>query len=282
MVSEKSKQVIWQEKYEMVNGFAEGHVYLEDTLSTGTYILFASTAYAMPPATNDFHAIRKIRIIDNIRSFRENQIRDASTGKLMAFNVFPEGGNLVDGLPSRVAFKAVDEFGQPFKTAGVLYQNDEPMLDFKSVHAGMGSFNFVPNAKDKYYIKIDGAPNDSIFLLPKVFEEGITMKLVEKRIDKLVFSISRSNALLNEQLYFRLQMRGTTYGLATVGPGKTTRLVLPLHSFPQGIAECTIFNEHFEALTERLIFVNSDKKIHISASLGKEDQTNPFFYQGKR
>ena len=275
LVSEKEELVVWQEKYEIVNGFAEGHVYLIDSLSAGDYFLIASTPYSIPQANSNFSATRKIKIVDNIRSFRSKQNNEVDTSKLKDFMIFPEGGHLVDGLPSRVAFKAVDELGQPVEVKGMLYQNNQPLLEIKSVHAGMGSFDLIPKAGSKYHIKLEGELEENIFSLPKMLSEGITMKLSEKNQDKLVFHIARTDQLLNEQLYFRLQMRGVTYGIATVKPG-TNRLVLPLKSFPKGIAECTIFNERYEALAERLIFINSEKKLHISASFDNENEFQEF------
>ena len=43
MLNENTKQVVWQEKYEVQNGFVDGHVYLQDTLSVGDYLLAAYT-----------------------------------------------------------------------------------------------------------------------------------------------------------------------------------------------------------------------------------------------
>jgi hypothetical protein len=62
-----------------------------------------------------------------------------------AVQFLPEGGDLVAGLASRVAFKATDQWGQPVSISGTV--NDAagtPVQTFKSIHDGMGSFLMKP------------------------------------------------------------------------------------------------------------------------------------------
>ena len=54
----------------------------------------------------------------------------------------PEGGYLIDGIPTKVAFKALDEKGMPAKVKGVLLENGKDIAKLESVHDGMG-FVFI-------------------------------------------------------------------------------------------------------------------------------------------
>jgi hypothetical protein len=52
---------------------------------------------------------------------------------------FPEGGSLVDNVPSVVGFKAVNASGSSCDVSGEVYSSTgELVTTFKSVHKGMG------------------------------------------------------------------------------------------------------------------------------------------------
>src|SRR5678815_1354748 len=60
---------------------------------------------------------------------------------------FPEGGDLVEGLSSRVAFKATDEHGIPVAVKGdILDAGGKKVLSFTPVHDGMGMFTLPPES----------------------------------------------------------------------------------------------------------------------------------------
>ena len=56
-------------------------------------------------------------------------------GSPIQFNLFPEGGYLVSGLETRLAFKAVDTKGEPLEVEGILFGNGDTLLRFQSIHA---------------------------------------------------------------------------------------------------------------------------------------------------
>jgi hypothetical protein len=65
--------------------------------------------------------------------------------------VFPEGGDLVTGLRSRVAFKATDARGMPVAIKGLLMNGARTPLDTIRVkHDGMGSFSLQPVAGEQH------------------------------------------------------------------------------------------------------------------------------------
>ncbi|HYK77165.1 MAG TPA: TonB-dependent receptor, partial [Daejeonella sp.] len=58
---------------------------------------------------------------------------------------FPEGGNLVQGIRSKVAFKVLGADGLGVKVTGHLTDSkNNKLADFKSEHAGMGYFALTP------------------------------------------------------------------------------------------------------------------------------------------
>jgi len=76
----------------------------------------------------------------------------ASTAKpISSLQLFPEGGDLVNGLLSRVAFKAVNSFGLPVKIRGVIRSGSGDLVDSLTIeHDGMGSFFLQPAEGERY------------------------------------------------------------------------------------------------------------------------------------
>ncbi len=275
LVHEKSNRVVWQEKYELVNGFSEGHIYLDDSLLEGNYLLMAFSASSINAAVHTLHASGSIKVVKNIGPVRE-VITDSVFSEWGHFHLFPEGGNLVLGLPAKLAFKAIDQQGKPMDVKGILYENDRPLIEFESVHAGMGSLDFVPKEGMKYRMKVTGGSKDSTFLLSAVYEEGVSMQLTERNDEYATFNVYRSKAFEREKLYFRVQVRGIAYGIAVISPKQASRVVLPLGNLPQGIAELTLFNGHFEPIVERLFYVNANKKLRITTTLTEANDKSFF------
>ncbi len=62
---------------------------------------------------------------------------------------FPEGGDLIAGVETMVAFKANDQFGLPVAVKGVVQdQTGKELLAFESLHDGMGKFLLTPDKGD--------------------------------------------------------------------------------------------------------------------------------------
>src|ERR1035437_8248747 len=66
LVKEDSKKIVWQGKYEVQNGFADGRVYLESALPEGDYFLQVFTPNSVYNDITEFSAVRKIRIKTDI------------------------------------------------------------------------------------------------------------------------------------------------------------------------------------------------------------------------
>ena len=74
----------------------------------------------------------------------------------LQLSMFPEGGDLVEGLPGRVYFAARNTMGKPADVEGrVLDDRGELVAKVRSIHDGMGSFELQPQADRSYHLEID-------------------------------------------------------------------------------------------------------------------------------
>ena len=131
------------------NGMFYGHIFLSELIPEGDYTLRAYTHY-MENQGDDYFFSKNIRI-DNLKSAAKKTGRSPRSNYDVSF--FPEGGNLVEGVHNRVAFKALNQQGfSEFITGELVDKEGDRLGEVTTVFAGMGSFFFIPEAGKEYYL----------------------------------------------------------------------------------------------------------------------------------
>ncbi len=271
LLNDLTDQAVWEATYEIENGFVNGHIYLQDSLQAGEYILTAYSSHSFYKDTKEFYASRKLQILKNINTKIQPVI--VKKDSIIQFNTFAEGGNLVSGIQSRLAFKAVNSKGYPVDVSGTLYENGTALVAFKSTHHGMGSLLFIPDSNKTYHIKLSEPDTEKSYALPIIHASGKVLQLLKSTKDYAFFKVSQTADLKKEKIYLRIQLRGIVYSIAEGILNKELTIKIPLVEIPQGIAEVTLFNEDFKPAAERLIYLSQEKKLYIKAVLDKSEYT---------
>lgn len=184
--------------------------------------------------------------------------------------LFPEGGDLVDGLESKVAFRALNEFDKPADIEGVvLTEKGSQVASFSSFHQGMGAFNFTPQPNEKYSVKITRPENiQEVYAMPEALGRGYTMNIDNSKEGELCMNVSTTE---NEELSLVAQVRNKMY-YTTIIPAKKgkNKVIVPTENFPIGVAQVTLFDAKGIERAERLVFVNKNKQLSISVQTEKE------------
>src|SRR5664279_2009217 len=229
LLNESTKKAVWQEKYEVQDGFANGRVYLDSNLPEGEYLLAAYTPNSFFGDTTEFYAVRRIKVVTDITSWKESKvISSPGKPKSIQFITLPESGNLVSGVQSKLAFKAVNINGEPVDIKGTLYEDTTPIVEFKSIHAGIGSFIFTPDNNKRYFIRLSEPAIDSIFPLSKIYSSGMTMQLIRRDKESISFKVSQSPERNEGDIYLRVQCRGEVYGMTTARLSKDLLIKIQL------------------------------------------------------
>jgi hypothetical protein len=191
---------------------------------------------------------------------------------------FPESGELVDGIESKVGFKAVDYNGKGISVEGdIINEKGEVLTSFKSNQLGMGSFiltnvdtNTTYNAR--LQSKSEGKISD-IYPLPKVASQGNILSVV-KNGNGILFTAS-SNYLRNDSIYIRASCRGLVfYDIKGQLREGVFRFSLPADSLPEGIIAFTMMDNLTHPVAERLYFnERPDNRINIAMSTDKDTYT---------
>lgn len=183
---------------------------------------------------------------------------------------YPEGGDLVDGLPGTVAFKALNAYGEAADVAGVvLNEAGTVVARLESYHRGMGAFDFLPVAGETYTVALaEPFVTEAIYTIPAAMPRGYTLSVDEIRKNKAKLTIASTE---NERLSVVGMVRGEAYFVEEidVSPG-TTMLSIDLEKFPMGVAQFTLFDSRAIPRAERLAFVNRHRQMKVEISTDKE------------
>jgi len=194
--------------------------------------------------------------------------------KKIQFNLMPEGGKLIAMQSKRIAFKAVDVQGRPFEiTRAMVYRKDgEEVTSFATEHAGMGAFYLIPEAGERYSVKILEPLVDSVFYLPSIETSGHGLSLQRQDQDELWFGLTKTNDIPDDSVYVSVKQRGLLLWEASTllnGNGKIVKV--PIAKMPQGIIEVTLLNKDQLPLAGRLAYINLDKRLKITTELSESN-----------
>ncbi|NUM51926.1 MAG: hypothetical protein HUU48_12515 [Flavobacteriales bacterium] len=183
---------------------------------------------------------------------------------------YPEGGEMIAGLPSNVAFKALNEFGKPADVEGeILDSKGKVVSTFESYHMGTGGVSFTPDKNETYIAKITNPTGISeTYKLPEVLPLGYTVSVENSSSNKVKINVLTTE---NEELSLIAQVRGKLYYANAIQAkvGSNT-LEISTENFPMGVAQFTLFDKKGIARAERLAFVNKHKKLNVSISTDKQ------------
>lgn len=181
----------------------------------------------------------------------------------------PEGGSLVTGLKTNIAFKAINEFGKPVDVKGVIRDNnDQIVASFDSYKFGMGVFPFIPQSGRIYTATITSPANiNEQYTLPAVAPDGVVMN-----ISKTEGTVRISCSATSETAVHLVgRTKGVSYYSQDLRLKKGTNdITVREDIFPAGIAQFTLYTSEKRPLAERLVFLNSDRELHVTLSTNKQ------------
>ncbi len=191
---------------------------------------------------------------------------------------FPEGGNLVNGLPSKIAIKAINANGLGENVTGTILDNDGvEIVNFETTYLGMGNVFINPILGKTYTAKIKLANNiEKIVALPTAQNNGYLLGINNTDSAKIGVKILLSPDLINKgDLHLVAQQNGVVYAVTKIPTVKQIINTAVLkQEFPSGIVQFTLFTAAGLPVSERLVFVNNNSNlINISPQNLKEKYT---------
>jgi TonB-dependent SusC/RagA subfamily outer membrane receptor len=266
-------------KLKLKDGTASGDFALDDKLKKGNYRLRAYTN-VMLNGGEEYFFDQYLFIINSPskvsqpskathNSGDKKQTAELSQSKIASGKIdiqfFPEGGNLVNGVTSKIAFKAVAANGLGANVKGtVTDEQGHTVCSFASQHLGMGIIAITPISGKVYKVSINGLDSTKVFALPKADDRGYALNIDNSDPRNIRVHVIAGQQNRQAPINLIAQSGGIIYSY-TAGKlvNNNFTAVIPKNKFPDGIVQFTLFTANGEPMNERLIFMRNPEQLNL-------------------
>ncbi|WP_244982265.1 MG2 domain-containing protein, partial [Corallococcus exercitus] len=186
--------------------------------------------------------------------------------------LYPEGGDLVAGLASRVYFEARTPSRKPADLVGRVVEVDSGRVvaHVRSEHEGRGRFELTPQAGVRYALRIDSPSGiQKRFPLPEVKPTGAVIRVREDvvpagRLVQLAVGLSGVG-----RATVTLSQREVRVASAVIGDVKGGPVTLDPGE-ADGVLVATVWDHDGRPLAERLVFRQPSKELTVELKADRE------------
>jgi hypothetical protein len=263
-VLNKDQKPVLQEKIEMDSGTGHGSFRIPASISSGQYVFRAYTSW-MKNFSPDFYYCQPLTILNTLNEVAPS---DSPRKDNYLIQFFPEGGNLVNGLTSVIAFKSMDQTGKGTPCqATILDQKNDTVARSQAGRFGMGKFTLTPLSGNAYHALITIGSRVFTKDLPAAYDQGYAMHLDELDGNRVRITVHSSTQPANPIVYLFVHTRGQTRNVqANFIADKATSFLLNKDSLDDGVSHLTIFDADKTPVCERIYFKPPDHRLLISVN----------------
>lgn len=262
-----NNRVISSQTNEIVEGRSAGSIKLPNNISTGNYQLRAYTSW-MRNFDHEFFFTKPIRILGN----NNNQTETPNAEKI-DLQFFPEGGHMVNGLTSLIAFKAIGNDGEERKIRGIIIDSkDQTVAQINTIENGAGYFHLKPLIEESYKAQLSDGTE---YALPEILNQGYTMTINNLSTKSIAVKVQASKNLRENPFYIVGHVNNKKYYQAkfSFGDDSSVSLEVPKNWVPSGVMTLTLLDEDLKPWCERIAFINNQEELVITT------KTNPLEFE---
>jgi hypothetical protein len=267
-ILDRNNGPVLQGKISLKNGSGNGSFNIPVSLGSGVYKMRAYTSW-MKNGNPDYFFEKPITIVN---TFTSKQPAAAVSKNTYRINFFPEGGNLVQGLASTIAFKVSDQNGKGCDATGVvLNENNDSIAGFTTLKFGIGRFSFTPT-EGSYKAVVTMSDGTKLTQnLPDINASGYVMSVKESNGNLQVRVQSKATNSFGEKVYVLIHANEASFYSDQISVSNGfADFTIPLEKLPKGTSHITIFNQARKAVCERLFFKRPDNLLKIEAGTDQQ------------
>jgi TonB-dependent SusC/RagA subfamily outer membrane receptor len=255
-------EIISTQIQELKNGRGKGSVQIPKNLPSGIYQLRAYTNW-MRNFDDTFFFYKTVRIINN----QIDKKYELAQHSQIDLQFFPEGGDAIVNLKSKIAFKAIGNDGLGKKVTGkIIDSKNKRVANLNAIDRGAGIFYLQPKEGESYIAVLD---DNSTYPLPKVKNQGYVMAVDNRSSRTIKVKILASQNLKNKPFYVLGHMRNKKYyqGKFEFGGAAVVDFEIPKNRLPSGVMTLILFDSDKKPQSERIVFVNNQEELVIQTKL---------------
>ena len=295
--------VIRTQKQRLIEGQCDGYFALDSALYSGYFEIRAYTKamlnydeqnyfsrvfplFEKPNNIGELDSIRRTlpryRTVGELKTEKEKDkdIRNADRTPNYSVNFYPEGGNLVMDIESKVTFQVKDSDGKVVNKKCYLWNRKNKCVDSTySTHLGIGTLKITPNRKEnELYLTIKDDAKNNRFVLPDVLKRGYILN-VDNLSDSLNLKIKVTSTEILENLGIAILSRGCTQFCDSIMPTKNnlvSEFKVDKTTLRDGVNQVVLYDGQGRELASRMIFIrnnNMDNILTIDATIKSDSNT---------
>ncbi len=279
-----SGDVVHKSKLKIENGEAHGDIPLDSIIGTGFFEVRAYTRYMLnfgeetafsrvfpifkkPEVEGDYSnpAIDPAAFYHRLpeRNFTDDSVATLDpvemkrrNGRDYQVNIYPEGGKLVKGLVSRVAFTVLDSDHHPVALLGEVVDADNSTLTVvESNTEGKGIFELIPTSTRLTMLLTNPEMKKLEFEMPEVLEEGVVMLVDAVRDGPVCARVMATDGMVGKFMAYTLMNNGNVYAHDTLRLSGSRDILFSRRRLRPGVNQLTLFDAKGHIHAERLFFV---------------------------
>lgn len=266
-----SGEIVSQRLIKTTDGNGHGDFVIKSTFEPGYYTIRAYTNWMRNFGSEQyFNTSFSVYPIEGLVRFR-NQ---GNAENKIEIGFFPEGGEWLSGIASKLGIKAIDASGSGIQLTGIIADRDgEKVSSFQTNDLGFGSIDITPAEGEVYRALISTSESEESFDLPKPQNSGASIKVLHS-FDSPNISIkisSKNQSLKNSSLV--IHQRGQiikSYKHQDDNSEFTFDLIKK--DLTPGVFHATLFEESGFPIIERLFASN----INVEQARGVIESQNAF------
>ncbi|HEX2535435.1 MAG TPA: hypothetical protein VHK69_16945 [Chitinophagaceae bacterium] len=254
-----------QAKCEMAEGRGSGSLLLPSFLPSGAYVLRAYTRWMLTRPQDYFE--KEVVVLNPAR---KPDWAPAEIAQHAQLQFFPEGGDLVAGIASKVGFRITGpDFRGTDGSGGLVDDQGDTVARFQSHRFGMGHFIFQP-APGRTYRAWLSAPgyNKSWHEVPAARPQGFVLKVTGGQGGPVRATLHNPGA--SGPVYLLLQQNNRLLAAGTGNLVNGTAVVeWPAAQLPDGLVQVTALDGARVPVAERLLFRYPRKSLSARIEIGQ-------------
>ncbi|MBD5240636.1 MAG: hypothetical protein HDS59_00920 [Barnesiella sp.] len=243
------------------SGFYEIRAYTKYMLNFGETAIFSRIVpvFEHPEKAGDYSDQKMTR---DISKYTGSRPAPAKSPKL-SMRFFPEGGKLIAGVPTRVAFEITGRHGRPIEGKGIVIDEATGHIidSISTIHEGRGYFTITPEP-NKIYTAVIQTPADNTerkFRLPESSSKGIGLCVDNiTNPDSIYISVTpAADSTGSDMIGLAVTSRGILLSYSFVNLSSLRTIRLNTKDIPSGVSLITLFGADGRTLADRMIFINN-------------------------
>jgi hypothetical protein len=184
---------------------------------------------------------------------------------------FPEGGTLIEGLPTRLYFEGKTPLGKPADLEGRIVDDlGNAVATFKSYKNGLGRVAFTPATGRRYHAAISKPVGvTEKYDLPVAIADGCSLRTFDDPEGVAPAIRAEIHCTTAQRVIVAAMLRENLIDVAAVEvtPGSPAIVALTGKDSAmrraQGVARVTLFDEKLNPLAERLVYRNRRARLNV-------------------